>query len=55
LAANEAHLEQQMKSGEGRRQHTERRLALLQQETEQLARALIPEGDGPPQSLDRAA
>jgi chromosome segregation ATPase len=55
LAANEAHLEQQMKNGEGRRQHTERRLALLQEESEHLARALIPDSANLPQSLDRAA
>jgi pSer/pThr/pTyr-binding forkhead associated (FHA) protein len=55
LAANEAHLEQQTKNGEGRRQHTERRLALLQEESEHLARALIPDGGSAPQSLDRAA
>jgi hypothetical protein len=53
LDANEVHLDQQMKSGEGQRRHTERRLALLQEQTEHLARALIPD-DGAT-ALERAA
>lgn len=54
LAATQAHLDQQQKRSDGRTQHTERRLALLQEETDHLARALIPDSDGP-LPLERAA
>jgi myosin heavy subunit len=45
LAATQAHLDQQQKRNEGRAKNAELRLALLQDETEHLARALIPDSD----------
>jgi chromosome segregation ATPase len=53
LAANQARQAQEQYQAEARRQHVERRLTTLQEETEHLARALLPET--PPDALERAA
>ncbi len=55
LAANEAALEQAQHNAQQRQLHTDRRLAALQEEAEQMARALIPDTEALPAALERAA
>jgi hypothetical protein len=55
LAAGEARLEQEARHAEQHRSTTERRLHTLEEETEQLARALLPDTEPPAQVLERAA
>ena len=55
IAANQARLDQARQDAEGRRRHAERRLAVVEEESEHLARALLPDTEPPMEPLERAA
>ena len=55
IAAYLARLEHSHQEAEGRYQYAERRLAVLQDESEHLARALLPDDEPATPSLERAA
>jgi pSer/pThr/pTyr-binding forkhead associated (FHA) protein len=55
VAAAQAALAEQRRQVASERAQSERRLAILQEESEHLARALIPDTEAPPEALERAA